>query len=45
MSAWQLVERVLRIAFMSFAVAFAIFGVFELLTIVAAAAERDEIDD
>jgi hypothetical protein len=45
MSAWQLVEQTFGIAFTVLAVAFAAFGVLELITRVAAAAERDEIND
>jgi hypothetical protein len=45
MSAWQLVDQTFRIALLVTVVAFTIMGTFEAISVVAEAAERDEIDD
>jgi hypothetical protein len=42
---WNALEQTFRIAFTVLMVTFAAFGILELITIVASAAERNEFDD
>lgn len=45
MTAWQLVDQTFKIVFTVLMVTFAAFGILELITTVASAAERNEFDD